>query len=205
MSSLLTESQVSKLGLSIEPAEVRLITGPDDPYTWQTLPEKRHLFRKQLSKHSIGAYRELCRGVGVSFEAVTRTPSRSDASKQLEQERMDLPCSAGPEISFTSRIDQLRSENLRLIAERDAASSQAAKESELNETAVAENIRLREALQRVKTDEQMLRQHVQKLQGMLNLFRHTISRSVDNYLGGSQLDFRLPGSGRTERPKSQAG
>jgi hypothetical protein len=30
---------------------------------------KKELFGKQLSKHSIGAYTELCQGVGVSFEA----------------------------------------------------------------------------------------------------------------------------------------
>jgi len=66
---------VTKLGISIEPAEVRLITSADDPYTWQILPEKQYLFTKHLSKHSIGAYKELCQGVGVSFEAVLASES----------------------------------------------------------------------------------------------------------------------------------
>ena len=48
--------------------QVRLITGADDPYAWKVLPEKEHLFKK--SKHSIGAYMELWREVGVSFEAL---------------------------------------------------------------------------------------------------------------------------------------
>lgn len=82
----LTEFQVLKLGLSIEPAEVRLITGADDLYTWQRLPEKNHLFKKQLSKHSIGAYRELCRGVGVSFEAVAVEKPRPRASSESDEE-----------------------------------------------------------------------------------------------------------------------
>ena len=69
---------MAKLGISIEPAEVRLITSANDPYTWQILPEKEHLFKKHLSKHSIGAYRELCRGVDVSFEAVL-APESSNA------------------------------------------------------------------------------------------------------------------------------
>lgn len=57
--------EVTKLGISVEPAEVRLITSANDPYTWQILAEKKHLFKKSLSKHSIGAYRELRRGVSV--------------------------------------------------------------------------------------------------------------------------------------------
>ncbi len=73
-------SEVTNLGISIEPAEVRLITSADDPYTWQMLPEKEHLFKKHLSKHSIGAYRELCRGVGVSFDAVL-APESSNAGE----------------------------------------------------------------------------------------------------------------------------
>ena len=62
--------KVSKLRISIELAEVRLITSIDDPYRWQTLPEVQHLFKKQISKHLIGAYRELYRGVDISFEAI---------------------------------------------------------------------------------------------------------------------------------------
>jgi hypothetical protein len=48
--------------------------GVEDGYEWKLLPGKEDLlnedlFTKQLSKHSIGAYMELCRGVEVSFEA----------------------------------------------------------------------------------------------------------------------------------------
>ena len=55
----------------IEPANVRLVTSADDRYASGVLPEKRHLSRKQISKNSIGAYRELCREIGVFFEAVS--------------------------------------------------------------------------------------------------------------------------------------
>ncbi len=44
----------------------------EDPYSWQSLPARTHLFKKNLSKHSICAYMELCREVGVSFEAVAK-------------------------------------------------------------------------------------------------------------------------------------
>ena len=57
--------------------QVRLITGADDPYAWKVLPEKEHLFKKHLSKHSIGAYVELWREVRVPFEAMLAGPCRS--------------------------------------------------------------------------------------------------------------------------------
>ncbi len=76
---------MTNLGILIEPAEVRLITSGDDPYTWQRLPGKEHLFEKHLSKHSIGAYRELCRGVGVSFEAVLALGSSTGAEKKVRR------------------------------------------------------------------------------------------------------------------------
>lgn len=67
----------SKLGIIIEPSQVRLIPGPDDPYIWKVLPEKGELFSrifsKNISDHSIGAYKELCEGVGKTFEAVRVT------------------------------------------------------------------------------------------------------------------------------------
>jgi hypothetical protein len=50
---------------------------------WVPVPEKEHLFKKQLSKHSIGAYMELCRGVGVPFEAIAQP--RSDTEGIIEK------------------------------------------------------------------------------------------------------------------------
>lgn len=86
----LTIRPVSKLGLSVEPGDVRLITTADDPYRWQPLPEKEHLFKKQLSKHSVGAYRTLCREVGVSFEAVRTERSDIDARNELDEASANL-------------------------------------------------------------------------------------------------------------------
>ena len=81
-------SEVTKVGISVEPAEVRLITSADDPYNWRILSEKQYLFKKHLSKHSIGAYRELCREVGRSFEAVLAPkPSNAAEGKLLEERR----------------------------------------------------------------------------------------------------------------------
>ena len=62
--------------MAIAPGDVRSIPGPDDPYEWQALPKTQHLFEKHISKHSIGAYRELCREVGKSFLARKREASQ---------------------------------------------------------------------------------------------------------------------------------
>ncbi len=44
---------------------------------WAALPEKEYLFTKQLNKHSIGAYMELYRGIGVLFELVAQPGSNT--------------------------------------------------------------------------------------------------------------------------------
>ncbi|KFZ23853.1 hypothetical protein V502_01669 [Pseudogymnoascus sp. VKM F-4520 (FW-2644)] len=61
----------SQLGLAMLPTDVKLITKPEDLYQWSILtPRKAALFNKQLSKHSTGAYIDLCNGAGVHFKAV---------------------------------------------------------------------------------------------------------------------------------------
>ncbi|KFZ25081.1 hypothetical protein V502_00437 [Pseudogymnoascus sp. VKM F-4520 (FW-2644)] len=61
----------SYLGLTILPTDVKLITKPEDLYQWSILTAgKAALFNKQLSKHSTGAYIDLCNEVGVHFKAV---------------------------------------------------------------------------------------------------------------------------------------
>ena len=69
--------QETTLGITVKPSEVRLNPGPNDPYAWNVLPEKRRIFseifNRNLSQHSINAYKTLCEGVGRSFEAVHAT------------------------------------------------------------------------------------------------------------------------------------
>ncbi|KFY32063.1 hypothetical protein V493_00551 [Pseudogymnoascus sp. VKM F-4281 (FW-2241)] len=89
----------SQLGLTILPTDVKLITKPEDLYQWSILTAgKAALFNKQLSKHSTGAYIDLCNGVGVHFKAVlaegaadygqqTRLVTTSIAFDALEKSR----------------------------------------------------------------------------------------------------------------------
>ena len=75
----LTTSAGTTLGIGIEPAQIRVIPAAEDGYQWTTIPEKKYLFTKQLSKLSIGTYMELCREVGKSFQAVERPHTTAGA------------------------------------------------------------------------------------------------------------------------------
>jgi hypothetical protein len=92
------------LGVLVEPAQVRLITAVEDLYRWKFLPGKEHLFEKQLSKHSIGAYMELFRDVGISFEAVLAETANQE------------PAIDGS-ITFTRRILELERDKSKLAEE----------------------------------------------------------------------------------------
>jgi hypothetical protein len=81
--ALLIYSSGDRLGIVVESAKIRLMPDIGDKYIWAAMPEKKHLFTKQLNKYSIGAYMELCRGVGVSFEAVTQL--KSDTGIMIEE------------------------------------------------------------------------------------------------------------------------
>lgn len=83
---------MTKFGTSIELTDVRLIIHAGGPYTWKTLPEQQHLFQNHPSKHSIGGYRELYRGVGVSFKAKTATELNKAAVGPLEKVTRAVMC-----------------------------------------------------------------------------------------------------------------
>ena len=74
-----------RTGIAIEPSDVRLVTRKDDRYCWNVVPHMRHLFLKQLSDHTLGAIKDLCQGVGVTFEAVLQSDRRS-RTPQIEQD-----------------------------------------------------------------------------------------------------------------------
>ncbi|PQM43931.1 hypothetical protein VE01_10827 [Pseudogymnoascus verrucosus] len=62
-----------------------------DLYQWSYLTaRKAALFNKQLSKHSIGAYIDLCNGVGVHFKAVL-----GEGAADYEQEKQLVTTSIG--------------------------------------------------------------------------------------------------------------
>lgn len=82
----------SKLGLHISPVDVRMHPRNKDGYRWSVLPQKEHLFEKNLSKLSTGIYTQIMQGIGVFFEAVSKNPlpSRKLSHKPLEGVREDV-------------------------------------------------------------------------------------------------------------------
>jgi hypothetical protein len=84
----LTKLQDKRLSINVDPADVRLQPGVEDGYEWKPLPGNENsynegLFTKQLSKHSLGAYVELYRGLGVSFQAVVMALCKLCASANV--------------------------------------------------------------------------------------------------------------------------
>lgn len=102
---------------------------------------------------------------------------------------------ANPEHSFTSRIEQLQSENCKLTIKLDIANGRTMEETRLKEMATAETRRLRAIVQAAETDKQLLQKEVQKLQGTLDFWKHTTSESVTEFLHRLRLDLSLPISG----------
>lgn len=58
----------------IEASHVQLKTNADDPYTWEKMDRKEHLFSKILGDLSIGQLKDLCDGVDKSFIAIWKDP-----------------------------------------------------------------------------------------------------------------------------------
>lgn len=101
----------SRLGLLIDPAEVRLIPHQSDPYTWSYMPHRRHLFRKHISKHNLGAYREICAEVGRSFEAVARDAPVVYNYPSQRENSADQGSSRGT-VTETREADELRRDQI---------------------------------------------------------------------------------------------
>lgn len=75
----------SELGLNIKPEDVRLKPCGEDGYRWVVLRRSERLFETALSKHSIGAYKELCREVGISFKAVAPESSTDEPYQVIDE------------------------------------------------------------------------------------------------------------------------
>ena len=83
-------SKDKKLGIVIEASQVRLKTNTNDPYTWEKMDEKEHLFSKNLSDLSIGQLKDLCDGVDRSFIAIWKAPLQSKPPAQNGEESVRI-------------------------------------------------------------------------------------------------------------------
>ncbi|KAF1964846.1 hypothetical protein BU23DRAFT_630329 [Bimuria novae-zelandiae CBS 107.79] len=141
----------SRLGIVVEPAQVRLLPSPDNPYAWRFLPEKKHLFSKNISDHSINAYKELCDGVGKTFEAILAKQGNSvDSLGMLDGA---VASSVGKtEISFSALIDRLQGENALLSHAMEEMRTQLSAELERRRHAERELEHLKEVNQRLQEE-----------------------------------------------------
>jgi len=64
-----------------------------------------------MSDYSIGAYKELCKGIEVSFEAVLAIKTEKSSADPHEGAMLMLnPRDSGPQISFSTKTDKLLEE-----------------------------------------------------------------------------------------------
>lgn len=72
------------LGVTVLSKDVRTIPREEDPYVWDYTPEKYHLFHKHISKHNLGACRDLCSGVGQTFRAVSKATAPCFVGRSID-------------------------------------------------------------------------------------------------------------------------
>lgn len=92
-----------------------------------------HLFSKNISDHSIGAYRELCAGLGNTFEAIPSIMSSSEISFQPSHV-FPLEPIGETEVNFSSQIAQLATETQNLRQTLSEVFQQLMTETSLQET-----------------------------------------------------------------------
>ncbi|KAI4087496.1 MAG: hypothetical protein L6R37_008313 [Teloschistes peruensis] len=174
----LSEHLLAKLGLSIEPANVRLVTSASDLYTWQAIPEKAHLFKKHLSKQTISAYREICRDVGVTFEAI-HSSDLGDRSVS----------------GFSATIEKLKNEKDTLYTEVEDLKEQLAKAMQIKVAAEEEAQRLQLMLSSSMVEKQIMQQNLQTLADMVDYLRSAAVIAAKEFLHKIELQVRLESPG----------
>lgn len=156
-----------------------------DGYTWAVVPEKKYLFTKQLSKHSVRAYMELCRSVDVSFEALKEPMiGEREASRNV---RMACP---------SASVSTLGEENTRLANELVHWKDQAHADMIAKEDAETEVKQLRRALNTIRNEVSRLQRPKAKWSSRARKFRNNALRSrraVNKALSVLQtLRFEVP-------------
>lgn len=88
-------------------------------------------------------------------------------------------------------IEQLESDKLNLIAELDKSNHQATEAIELKEMAEKEAAYFKTIVRAIETDKQKLQQEVQTLTGVVEHFKSTTVKSLDQFRNKLKLDLHL--------------
>ncbi|WQF89382.1 hypothetical protein CDEST_14396 [Colletotrichum destructivum] len=105
------------LGLEINPQQVRLLPHEDDLYTWDVSENKRHLFKKHLSKLSTGPLMELCREVGLSFRAIRQQRTDSESENALPCQVQEQNAALKEELDLARQRVDLAEKRLERLAQ----------------------------------------------------------------------------------------
>ncbi|KAH7230133.1 uncharacterized protein BKA55DRAFT_526370 [Fusarium redolens] len=151
----------SRLSLSIEPSQVRLLPVREDPYRWSIVPGKEYLFEKNLSDQSTKIYKDLYQGINKDFKATKPPPSLLDKLPQ----RDNASTSHQTTIRVTSQINELQ-------VQKDYALQRIKLlESQLQEE-LKRRVGLEEKLQVAHERQQCLMRELQKAERRETYFRN---------------------------------
>jgi delta 1-pyrroline-5-carboxylate dehydrogenase len=136
------------LGIHIKSSEVRLKVEEDAPYAWHIEdPSLEPLFSKQLSKHSVGVYMQLCAEVGRSFWAIRAdTPTSVSTPYNLSRPRLTVCIQTNRGPSLDEQIKVLQSENTVLSEELQTAKQYVQELQQRNQTLEKEAVDMKELL-----------------------------------------------------------
>jgi len=141
----------NRLGIFIDPSQVRLRRDPNDPYIWEAMQGKEYLVSKNLSDLSTGQLLELYNAIDKSIVAVWR-PLRTD-----NQSSLHFPIE---ELSFKAKINALSQENIRLSSELNKWKDAAAVESKTRQTIELKISQSAETILRYQMDNERLQKYV---------------------------------------------
>ncbi|KKY29201.1 hypothetical protein UCRPC4_g00107 [Phaeomoniella chlamydospora] len=176
-----------RLAVVVEPSQVRLLPGDEDPYKWDRVEEKEHLFQKNLSDLSIRALRELIESIGDSVAASWKSPRAELAAKGIENVSTktqksrhpflltnsvspQYPPSLDSDIGFSAKINDLQQVKNELIGERDIWKTKAEAEAAMRRD-------VEEASSQLKTTADELEEENRRLEIRINEMKLLLEQS----------------------------
>ena len=88
-------------------------------------------------------------------------------------------------------IERLKTDKFRLTAELNESNDRATKATGLKQLAEEEATRLKLMVQEAEMEKQILQQQVQTLTDMIEYFKSTTVKSVDEFISRLKLDLNL--------------
>ncbi|KAL8858442.1 MAG: hypothetical protein Q9178_005123 [Gyalolechia marmorata] len=176
---LLSAHIYDRLGFVIAPVDIRLHPRPSDPYRWNILPTKAHLFRKNLSKISTGIYNQIISGIGTFIEAVQPNDTVRAESVEVTEGKntVDNHNYNGESTSFASRIEALEGEIHEAQQAQQYWKECAEQESKSKRLSEAELSKARAWSQGVSKESKKLRQRSERLQSIVKSLKARIAIS----------------------------